>query len=658
MKKFVAIILAFIFVLATIIIPDFDSFALIVVPEDDSSHYYLYNHIEFDNWSESDFLSVSNYDLYYDNLVGDYKTQVSNMFIDTNSSVFIEFFNNLISPNYNVTSGVNPSGLYFYPITYNDSVIPFDDCVACLGYAGNNINQFYLVLYYSPSGNNNFVHSGGTIYNTDDFIMSYTYYTINVDSDGYNYFSYINHVQTDNVRFDSSNSVYYWNYGNSYLFYYSDFPILFNYNNVFNSDYDTDIETYLAFKNDVDIVKDRRFQAFIDKIDGNDSSIDDNSLGVLSGSFYNIFGGASLGDMSMMTVFELNDYTKSIRNNVNLVYDYTFNFSGTFNTIPFTFSKSFYDTNGYFDTYTVGSANYLLIDIDEVLSRIKTNPNRSFNDINVGGDESVNSAFSQIMATQTNESFKKSYSGGFTALQALDLLQNVGLNIYTTYNKKNFNFSIDANANIVSKLDWDVGLNIKTNSSSQSGVVSSIDYANLIVNIMLQDYNGNVSTPFIYTYDFKSGTHTYEGGFETDNIDSSTGAIIPFDNKYTYGNSVDGNYLNPYIPSDYNISSGTSNGGGAYGGNASVGDITINTGIGSVPYILIDIPENEWMDKTPNLSSMLDTYKTALATTKDESILPLIATTYNFIPEPVMNYLLYAVGIICMIGIWKAITRR
>ena len=44
--------------------------------------------------------------------------------------------------------------------------------------------------------------------------------------------------------------------------------------------------------------------------------------------------------------------------------------------------------------------------------------------------------------------------------------------------------------------------------------------------------------------------------------------------------------------------------------------------------------------------------------TKEESVLPLITQTYNFIPAPVWNYILYGVGVMLAIGIWKAITRR
>lgn len=634
------------------IIPVIRSDAAVVVPEDDSTHYYLYNHINFDEWEYFDFLTQNNYDLYFNELVGYDKTGFSNTFLFDQQ--YSQLVNDFMDPSY---SSDSPQILAFPSITYNGQSIPFEDLTYRIIYAGN-INQFIVSTFYNPTGDEIININTGTYSSSNILSSAYVYNMTYSTSD--NHFHFTLRDQAFNVN---SSLLYSGIYGFETANYNFTFLFASNVNTLFVSsssyfpDLDSVDEVFTAYNNNDPLAIDRRTDKFINKLNGGESS--SGTLGVLAGSFHNIFGGPSLGEMSNMTVFELNDYTNSIRNHVSICFDYTLQFSGVFNGIPFTFSKSYYDSNGYYDKYDIGSANYLITDIDEILSRIRTNPNVHFNDTNVGGDEAANEAFTNIMRTSDNSSWHQIYNS-FSALQALDMLQSVGLNVYSTYKKKDFGFDIGVNAQIFDKLNWNVGLSINTRNSSQSGVVSSLDYANLIFNIFLMDDNtGNISDPLVWTYDLKSGTHTSEGGFETENIDPSTGDIIPFNGYYSYGGSVYGSSLNNLIPSDYNITAGSNVNGFGGSASANIGDINIYTGAGGTAEIIVDMPSEEWLAHSPNFNELITTVKSGLTSVAEgsQSVSALLAQSYAVFPVAVWGYLGLAVAIISALSVVRYIRR-
>ena len=138
-KRIVCGFLAFLVLLVSVIIPDFSSFAesgfTVVIPEDDTTHYYLLNHYEtyYDVeaiWTENTFLTVDNYVLNYDKLSGQEKNAVNNKFVDTYQDYSVQaIINDLLYPSYTVQTGyLNITGVYFLPVIYNDQTIPFDDC--------------------------------------------------------------------------------------------------------------------------------------------------------------------------------------------------------------------------------------------------------------------------------------------------------------------------------------------------------------------------------------------------------------------------------------------------------------------------------------------------------------------------------------------------
>ena len=128
--------------------------ATVVVPTDDATHYYLYNHFDFTEWTSDDFLTSQNYIDYFDTLTGDDKTQIVNKFPVSEDNYTIRVINDFITGNYAVNQGFNSAGLYFTPIIVNGETIPFEDCKAFIGIfsgSGSGYILLTLYLYYCPN---------------------------------------------------------------------------------------------------------------------------------------------------------------------------------------------------------------------------------------------------------------------------------------------------------------------------------------------------------------------------------------------------------------------------------------------------------------------------------------------------------------------------
>lgn len=654
MKRYIAI-LSIISIVAIQLFPVLSVHAdTLVVPEDTANYYYVYNHIELDEWTYDDFLTVDNYNDYYNALTGSQKTDVNIKFPNYQEDNGV--INALLEPTSNQT---NAGTLYFRPIIVDGVQIPFEDCEATIWITQAG-SLLACSLFYNPNGDE-IVSSANYNYSDTEFYISFVSFSIEAGGyigDKYYYrFGQYQSVQATS-QYDSTNNIYYnYTYDSNYVGPLYDTRTCLFTSNTF-ADINTPAKAYQEYKNGSSLSIDRRPSRFISKIEGSESS--DGTLAVLDGSYHNIMGGASFDDMTMMSVYELNDYAKSRRFNLEICYDYTFSLSGTFNTYPFTFSKSFYDTNGYFDTYDIGNSNYLLIDMDEALSKIKTNPDRSFQNTPVGGDEAVNEAFTFIMGTTDSNQFHKNYGiTGFSALECVDLMNNIGLNSVTTYKDKTSSLNINLNANIQSKLNWDVGLNYDYQSRTINGVMNNLEYATLQITIFLRDKDtGDTSTSLIWTYDFKSGTHTQEGGFDEVQYDENN-QVIPFNGNYSYGSSATGGYFSNIVPSDYNFNSGSyapiANGGAGGSSNASVGDIIVYAGTNSVSKVFIDMPMEEALEHTPNLSQLYSDMKSGflVSTNNSESIIQLTKDTYTFIPTEIWGYITICVVTCCGLAVYR-----
>lgn len=213
-------------------------------------------------------------------------------------------------------------------------------------------------------------------------------------------------------------------------------------------------------------------------------------------------------------------------------------------------------------------------------------------------------------------------------------------------------------------IDYDISVGVSAFKHNNYVVVPSESEALEMINDYLNGKNGNVENKSYGYYKIQmyiknnvTGdiSTTYSSIFDLfgNKISDNSSSMINNDDQ-AYNDFVNDFYYldkdGDLTPVDYadRINS--------YGGNSSVGDITIYQNPYS--YVLVDIPENEWMSYTPNLRTLLTEFKTMLAEVHDESVLKMLPETYNYLPAPFMKYMLYGVGLIVMIGIWRAITRR
>ena len=86
-------------------------------------------------------------------------------------------------------------------------------------------------------------------------------------------------------------------------------------------------------------------------------------------------------------------------------------------------------------------------------------------------------------------------------------------------------------------------------------------------------------------------------------------------------------------------------------------DISIVVNDNPFPYILVDIPENQYIDSTPRLRDMMSDIVGAVGEDRQGSIIQLVKEEYNYLPEQATRYITYAVGVICLLGFWKMIRR-
>ena len=167
----------------------------VVVPADDATHYYLYNHIEFDTFNSTELLTNENYNLYYDTLTGADKTDFTMNFTDNNGNR-----NALINALVDTSLLNDTSAIYFYPITYQGNQIPYEDCKHILFY--NNIG-FATLMYYSPT-NADIINVGNYFISDDPFVISYQAYSYSVSGDNVSVYYYTREVNV-NSAYDSTN---------------------------------------------------------------------------------------------------------------------------------------------------------------------------------------------------------------------------------------------------------------------------------------------------------------------------------------------------------------------------------------------------------------------------------------------------------------------
>ena len=86
-------------------------------------------------------------------------------------------------------------------------------------------------------------------------------------------------------------------------------------------------------------------------------------------------------------------------------------------------------------------------------------------------------------------------------------------------------------------------------------------------------------------------------------------------------------------------------------------DISIVVNDNPFPYILVDIPENQYIDTTPRFRDMMSDIVSAVGEDRNESIVTLVKQEYDYLPEQATRYITYAVGVICLVGFWKLLRK-
>lgn len=211
---------------------------------------------------------------------------------------------------------------------------------------------------------------------------------------------------------------------------------------------------------------------------------------------------------------------------------------------------------------------------------------------------------------------------------------------------QNISFGISSyrhNSAVVTNSESDAYDLIKDFFSGNKGNRTLDSYGIIYFNVYLKD-NVTGETSIIYKSAFDLFNNKFDDN-HTDLVNNDDSAYNDFIDSFNYqddnGDLSLVDYAKPY---GYGISS------------SQVGDITIYQN--PYPYLLVDIPEGEWMSKTPRLTTILKDFKDALSEVKNDSILNVMSETYNYLPVPVWQYFTYGVGILIAIGIWRAITRR
>ena len=660
LKKIVVWFLSLVFIFCSVIIPDFSSFATVVIPSDDNTHYYFGNNFDFQSWNVTDILTSENYNNYFDSLSGELKTGVINYFASSNGLYTIDrLYNTITSYDYNITDQgkIDIYNTYFTPIVINGQTVEIDDCKKVLGYQlGSNL--LFNVLLYSPSDSEICFGTGARngFFSNEQFYASITVFNMYITTadnlDVYQ-FSYNTNQQITSSILNSQSfptdkpSIRFDDLGN---IFYSDVTCLFQANptNTLVGEntsyrYDNMRDYGLAYLNNSDstgFVVDRRTDNYLDQTSTN-TSIDSN-LGVVDASFSTLFGGKSFEDQILLVAYQLNQYTSNIKNEVDLKLNYRFYCSGQYDNNPFLFDGNYYDSNGYYDSYKINNTSITAIDCKKVYDNI-------YGSDLIGTDYGLGIIW-QIANHVSNG--KNMYSvnqfvGSLMSIGGFSLTKR-NQDFSTSGEGKNFWNNIESafsdSFNFVDEYVYKTGLyesTIQFNYDNSKGAV--FNDAFIEFTMFIEDTTTNkCSNTYVIRYNYLDGSVQETGGFVSGDQ--------TFNGDYTYSNtgvSTNRNSDNGYGSSAYNG-----------GSSASIGDITITTGLNTIPYILVDIPENDWINKTPNLKNMLDDFKTMLAETKEGSILTMLPATYSYLPAPVWNYILYGVGICVMIGIWHAITRR
>ena len=279
----------------TVFSPTIISNATVVIPADDNYHFYLLNHFDTENWTSEDFLTIQNYDDYYDKLSGNEKSAINNKFADTslNNNKYSSMINDFIHPEYTTQGGITITGLYAVPPFYNGNPVDFDDCeIIIIGLTNGSTNPFAIYTFYSPTGDD-IVLCGNTIISASPYLLTYQPYNWYRDTsyDGSSHLYYAA-GQPERFTIDTLNSTYncYGSTMNVNVYdgcLFSTIPYMFTSSTL--SGINTDYEAYQSYLNGVSYSIDRRTDKFKVAIgEENGSNVNPSQYGFKQNSFVTI----------------------------------------------------------------------------------------------------------------------------------------------------------------------------------------------------------------------------------------------------------------------------------------------------------------------------------------------------------------------------------
>ena len=618
MKRFVSILMVVLILALTL---NYQSF--VYADEVEQITEYSVNLI-YNNQTipKESYQTIDNYNAYYDLLSGNLKNDVifgGYQETQYNSIQFDAFYNSINYIGNNEYLDFNE--LSFKSIVVDDNVIDFNNCFYFISMSSDtSANYLELYLIYSPTSNNEIYISGGQIcgenlfyYTLNKYLMVYT----NIDGTFYTSYQLLSSGQgraepTDVGISQAPNgyiSFYHlYNFGQIILSNKEIYYLWNGQNDTANNDY-----TNMGFSNP--------YYVYWHLMQEDDTS------GFLTDRRIFIGDGNTSEDGEVLPG-EVDDS----------LFDGKLGFKALTNKCSNNYKSDDGKYYPFIDLYYTIN-NYTNIRKDNVVLRYKMKLDMNF--YWSGGRSGE--------ATQQQIYFDMDY-------------QDININDYL--NKYSFNTRGNSYLNLYGQ-KFTRGPRLADpnylSSSEINNLRSLIDYAFDIYNKKLYyQYDDQYKTTFIlslscYLFDtstgessdiYNTGINLYNNTFTEnkdtileDDDDAYNDFRSSFD--YIYDDDMDkpikyGDYV-PSITDDR--------------------DISIVIDQNPFPYVLVDIPEDQYIDTTPRFRDMMKDVVEAVGEDRNQSIVTLVKQEYDYLPEQATRYITYAVGVICLVGFWKLLRK-
>lgn len=612
MRKFASVLMVVLILSLSV----FNTFVYAEEPEQQETEYTINLIYNNQNIPKESYQTIDNYNAYYNLLSGNLKNDIvfrGYTEDQYNGNQFEGFYNSINY--YGNNEYLDFNELTFKAITVDNNVIPFNDCKYFISLEHDTSNLYInLYLLYSPSQTEIYI-IGSQICSENIFYVSvHRYYMINNIIDGNYYYSYselVGGVSTAEHDLYSVASAtdgildiyHYYNFGSIIL---SSDPIYYEWNGQ-NDTPNNDLYNngYTAF-----------YYIFWHLMQGDDTT------GFLTDR--RIYVGSSPSEGGV------------IRDEIN--------------------PEDFNGNLGFKSFYPQSSLN-----LDKVSGRhlapftfIKYQPN---NYTRLKAPERVIVKYEcqfYCYVKLKNGFFQKWNFYATLDYPLTDAPEELYLN-YDIFNQSNPRYQDNY------KNDLDINDNQYTNSQDYTYVIDywwmrQPKFDDDISQVVPEEYKISEMQLYFntecYLYDSVTGETSKRTTFKLDVLNEKTtfddGAIDDDDDEYTKfitDHDFDNDdkpviyvpTVNPVITDDRDIS------------------IVVNDN--PFPYILVDIPEDQYIDTTPRFGAMMKDIVSAIGEDRNQSIVTLVKHEYDYLPEQATRYITYAVGVICLVGFWKMLRK-